>query len=107
MKLSLVTLFKSFEESPPIKGMSIILKLVMVESKKKFSYEEAGEVVRNKPGFHNLMLRNGWHVPSIHSEICSLKWMRAVRKQKIYCPRRSERNGEKHCWSPPPLKDLL
>ena len=64
-------------------------------------------MVRNKPGFHSLMLRNGWHVPSIHSEICSLKWMKAVRKLKIYCPRRSDRNNEKHCWSPPPLKVLL
>ena len=79
----------------------------MVEPRKKISYEEAGEVVRNKPGFHNLMLRNGWHVPSIHSELCSLKWMKSVRKLKIYCPRRTDRNVEKFCWSPPPLKDLL
>ena len=74
---------------------------------KKISYEDAAELVRNKGGFYDTMLRNGWYMPSKHSELCSLKWMRKVKKFKIYSPKRVDLNLSKQCWNPPPLRDLL
>ena len=46
----------------------------------KITYAEAGKLVRNRPGFYDAMLANNYHLPSKHSNLCTLKFMRAIRK---------------------------
>ena len=56
----------------------------------KVTYDEVGKVVRNFGGYYVAMGKLGYEMPSKHSEICSLKWMRAIRKGYVYCPKRAQ-----------------
>lgn len=79
----------------------------MVESQNKITYAEAGKLVRNRPGYYLAMLKLNYHPPSKHSAICTLKFMRAIRKGQVYCPKKTELNLAKQCYNPPPKSELL
>ena len=71
------------------------------------TYEEASRYIRNKPGLVEALGRDGWLLPSIHSQLCSLEFLDLVRRKVVYCPRRSELTAVKKCFSHPPKSVLL
>ena len=62
----------------------------MTDSRNKIPFDEVGKVVRNFNQYYVAMDKLGYSMPSKHSEICSLKWMRSIRKGYVYCPKRTE-----------------
>ena len=78
-----------------------------MQSKKTISYDEANKYIRNKPGFVEALGRDGYIMPSIHSALCTLDFLNAVRKKLVYCPRRDEIPVVKKCYSRPPKAMLL
>ena len=64
-------------------------------------------MVRNRPGYYVAMQKLLYHLPSKHSNITTLGFMRAVRKGQVYCPKKTEINPAKQCFNPPPRATLL
>ena len=62
----------------------------MVEANNKISYSELGKNVRNHSTYYDALRANLYHPPSKHSAVCTLSFMRAVRKGTVYCPKRAD-----------------
>ena len=77
------------------------------EPNRKISYAEASKCVRNKGNYYSTMQKNEYHMPSKHSSICSLSFMRAARKGIVYIPKRFEVQFHLQCFNPPPRQILL
>ena len=78
-----------------------------MQTKQTLSYDEANMFIRNKPQMHTALGRDGWELPTLNSSLCTLDFMRAVRKRLVYCPKRDEMTIQKKCFSIPPKPVLL
>ena len=53
------------------------------------------------------MMRDGWHLPSKHSAVCTSDWMLAVRNLQVFCPSKKENFTIKKSFAPPPREVLM
>ena len=80
----------------------------MVEANgNKVPYAEVGKSVRNHSTYYDALRANLYHPPSKSSAVCTMAFMRAVRKGTVYCPKRAELQVQHQCFNPPPRDILL
>ena len=51
------------------------------------SREEQNKSVYDKATYYKAMIKNGWFMPHEKEAICTLKFMRKIRSEKIWCPK--------------------
>ena len=79
----------------------------MVQATKTVTHAQAALLVRNKPTYHEAMMRSGYEMPSVNCALCSLEWMQAVRAGECYCPKSTDVKAWKKCFSPPTRQILM
>jgi hypothetical protein len=52
--------------------------------------EEYNKFFRNKKDVYEHCVRNGFHLPSQKSNVCTEEWLTSVRDGKAWCPRSDE-----------------
>jgi hypothetical protein len=72
----------------------------------KLTVEEYNKFFRNKKDVYEHCVRNGFHLPSQKSNVCTEEWLTSVRDGKAWCPR-SEEIRCKPCPRPPNKSILL
>ncbi len=72
----------------------------------KMSLEEAKMLVDNKKTLYEAMQRNGWILPSIKSNCCTVEWMLGVREKEFWCPH-VDNYVMRICARPPKKTQLL
>ena len=71
------------------------------------SINEVARVCSSKAELYELMLRNEYVMPSLHSQIVSIEFMFNVKSGQIYCPKIEDISGQKFCPKPPSKSELL
>jgi len=56
----------------------------------KLTVEEYNKFFRNKKDVYEHCVRNGFHLPSQKSNVCTEEWLTSVRDGKAWCPRSEE-----------------
>ena len=51
------------------------------------SREDVNTKVRNKQTYWEAMVRNHYQMPTLKSQIVTIKWMQGIREGKYWCPR--------------------
>jgi hypothetical protein len=51
------------------------------------SREDVNTKVRNKQTYWEAMVRNNYQMPTLKSQIVTIKWMQGIREGKYWCPR--------------------
>ena len=79
----------------------------MVDASMTISASDAALFIRNREGFYESLEYFGYHLPSLHSSLCTLEWMWYVKAGTYYCPKENALNHEKKCFRPPPIEDMI
>ena len=68
---------------------------------------DAAFFCRTKDQFYTLLKKQSYKMPSVHSNLCTLEWMYAVRAGHCYCPKDTDINRAKKCYDPFSIKDMI
>ena len=70
------------------------------------SREQLAQLVRDKRGYYEACVRNGFIMPSFNQRIVTLDFLNGVRAGTIYCPKVGQVADAKLC-ARPPTKEML
>ena len=77
----------------------------MLYGKKQISVAQAESLVRGKSNYYKALVALGFFLPSLKSTICTLEWLKEVRRGSCYCPRVEELKF-RPCLNPPSVEEL-
>ena len=68
--------------------------------------EDQNIVQLDRTSLYEIMVRNGWFLPSKNCACVTVEYMLAVRERRIFCPKFKDINI-KPCPTPPKMEELL
>ena len=77
----------------------------MLYGKKQISVAQAESLIRSKSNYYKALVALGFFLPSEKSAMCTLAWLKEVRKGSCYCPRVEELKMRPRL-SPPSVEEL-